>query len=278
MKTKPNHANVAQPCSKPCCFTLLELLVVIAIIAVLAALLLPALSKAKARAQSLYCLNNLKQLAVCWTLYAGDHEERLVPNWAWSTQAWISSWVRDLPTATNEDDVRLGKLFPYNTSLDIYRCPAASELPNTLKGNPAMAGKRIVRNYSMEGRMGGADSADAAQFGVRDDSFVLGPQYPQYKRTFQILHPGPSAAVVFIDESINSIDDGYFAIQLNNSWMNSPTARHSRGGQFSFADGHAERWRWRVLAWEQDWWASALSAAGDTTYDLNRLQDSVALR
>jgi prepilin-type processing-associated H-X9-DG protein len=94
----------------------------------------------------------------------------------------------------------------------------------------------------------------------------------------QILSPTPPAALVFVDESINSIDDGYFACVLNPSWMNSPTVRHSKGGQFSFADGHAERWAWRVLNQEQDWWAPGIGSSGDTRLDLKRLQDSVAVK
>lgn len=259
-------------------FTLIELLVVIAVIAILAALLLPALSKAKSKAQSIECRNNLRQLAVCWVLYSGDHEDRLVPNWGNSTYAWITSWMRNLPSATNEDDIRLGKLFPYNTSLGIYRCPAATDLPATLQNDPAMQGKRIVRNFSMIGRMGGADADDARMFGANDTSFILGPQFPQYKKMSQIVRPAPCNACLFVDESINTIDDGFMAVEMSATWMNSPTVRHSQGGQFSFADGHAERWKWRVLKQEQDWWANAVGPSGDTTADLTRWQDSVALR
>ena len=125
--------------------------------------------------------------------------------------------------------------------------------------------------------MGGATTSDAATFGVSDNSFVLGTAFPQYKKLNEIQRPPPCNALLFVDESKDSIDDGYFAVELTPVWMNSPTVRHSKGGHFSFADGHSERWGWRVLAQDQDWWAPAVGASGDTSRDLRRMQDAVAL-
>jgi prepilin-type processing-associated H-X9-DG protein len=140
-----------------------------------------------------------------------------------------------------------------------------------------MAGQRIVRNYSLSGRMGGP-GADAVPFGVNDNTWILGAEHPIFKKTGDILHPSTSDALVFVDESINTIDDGYFAFQLTGGWMNSPTVRHSHGAVFSFADGHSQLWRWRVLRHEQDWWAPVVGPSGDTTTDVRRLKDAVAIQ
>ena len=259
-------------------FTLIELLVVIAIIAILAALLLPVLSAAKAKAQSISCLNNLKQLQLCWTMYADDNTDRMAHNWPMSAEGWITGWMAGSPQAFDQTDITAGTLYPYNKSLDIYRCPAARQLPAEIRSAPGAQSKgAIVRNYSMSGRMGGADTSDAQQYNVADTSSILGPNYPQFKRVGDISQPPVSQAIVFVDESINTIDDGFFAVQLTSIWQNSPTARHSQGGQFSFADGHAERWHWRVLNQDQSWNASVASPSGNTTPDLVRLQQAVAL-
>jgi prepilin-type N-terminal cleavage/methylation domain-containing protein/prepilin-type processing-associated H-X9-DG protein len=241
-------------------FTLIELLVVIAIVAVLASLLLPVLSKSKAKALTAGCISNLKQLELAWTVYSDDNDDHLVHNWPGQSQSWIDDSQGNVATAsgsTNTLAIQNGLLYPYASSVAIYQCPAAKM---GRSNNPV----RLARNYSIEGRMGG------------DVESVLGPVYLEYKRQIEIANPPASEAIVFVDESVNSIDDGYFAVETNTlNWRNSPTARHAGGGTFSFADGHAERWRWQVLNQDQNASVGLSTGAGNTLVDLLRLQNAI---
>jgi prepilin-type N-terminal cleavage/methylation domain-containing protein/prepilin-type processing-associated H-X9-DG protein len=218
-------------------FTLIELLVVIAIIGILAALLLPVLSKSKAKALSISCANNLKQLTLAATAYASDQHDAIIPNYLNNINAWVGGLVNTLPGATNLDDIRKALLYPQNQSVAIYCCPA---------DNIDISGTSFqrVRSYSLSCMMGAND--------LTPDSKVVHPGYAENRKFSEIKSPGPSDAIFFVDESSNpdpdlcSIDDGYFAIRPDQQtqWQNIPANRHGNGSNFSFADGHVDWHRW----------------------------------
>jgi prepilin-type N-terminal cleavage/methylation domain-containing protein/prepilin-type processing-associated H-X9-DG protein len=211
-------------------FTLIELLVVIAIIAILAAMLMPALAKAKLKAQNTYCLNNLKSLTLCWIMYYNDANDVLVPNNTSGANNWIdpTQKVNALPGATNTAPIIAGLLYPFNSSVKIYACPTDA--------NKNIGGTLVdpVRSYSINGQMNGMHTLND------------GYGYPANVKFTSIRHPVPVNANVFVDEGI-SIDDGFFEQRVDPAnwiWDNIPASRHGVGCTLSFADGHVEFWRW----------------------------------
>lgn len=212
-------------------FTLIELLVTITVIGILASLLLPGLSAAKNKARTTLCLNNLKQLQLCWQLYALENNDRMPYNasvddngiWRSTTNSWIGS--SSAPHDMDTKGIEQGLLYKYdiNRNTKIYRCPM--DVSKVISGTALR-----TRSYSMNDEMGHPEPS-----GFRLVSDVI-------KTT---------STFVFLDENEDSIDDAHFLVwpDPDDRWVNMPTDRHAKGGTFSFVDGHVELWKWK---WSKD--------------------------
>ena len=238
-------------------FTLIELLVVIAIIAILAALLLPVLGRAKENGRSVFCLNNTKQFMTATLMYAGDNLENLPPNGDddYDGTFWVAGDVSNAAQAMNTSyltDPRYATLSPYvRSAVGLYKCPSDYSM---VQIGPTKYSR--VRSYSMNssvGTLGGSNRYDNK--GPVWGLFLDGTGHHQpnkpwrtYAKVTDMVAPRPSNVWVFVDEDATSIDEGSFYVCMRTGptcMVDWPATYHNYGANFSFADGHSERHKWK---------------------------------
>ncbi len=259
MKFEPTHVGCYEPERIKRGFTLIELLVVIATIAVLAAMLLPALAGTRQSSQVVQCLDNQRQLAVAWLMYARDNNDKLVANRGLDGQPnlnenpltdpnlqpggiyvqWCPGNMQQLGSAINEAEwIEAGLLYPYLKNLNVYHCPSDKTL--VPHGDAASLPLPALRTYSMNAWVGSVNNSGTAQAW---DGIV---GYKVYLKLSDLVKPGPGKTWVFIEENPYSIDDAYFALDPRQTtiWNNLPAVLHGNASVLAYADGHSDARRW----------------------------------
>ena len=241
--SRPNCGHIKtfrNGCSHRRAFTLIELLVVIAIIAILAAMLLPALSKAKERAQGIACMNNTKQITLAWIMFSGDNNDYVAPNGTtvpgitprYSADGWLT-WTASSDNTNTAMllDPNKSALASYLQSYKVWKCPADHYQ------SPLNPGPRD-RSYSINCALGNTPKIEN----------LTTAKYFAVKKTSQI--PQPSQCFVALDEHPDSINDSCFHVTEGcrptmQTWQDLPASYHDGGAGFSFADGHSIVHHWR---------------------------------
>ena len=217
-------------------------------------MLLPALAKAKQKAQGVQCLSNTKEMALAWLMYADDNNGNLAPNQnedANANPSWVKGILSWTPNDTDNTNIFFltgagGLLGNYTKNPGVYKCPA-DIFPCTMYGQKAQR----VRSISMNGFIqGGAYGKTAVS--------TWYSEWRGYNKIADITVPRPCNLIVFLDEHPDSINDGWWITQVDNTpnglwtpapvWEDNPSSLHNRACGFSFGDGHSEIHKWLQAA------------------------------
>ena len=230
MNTKPE----THPTSRVRAFTLIELLVVVAIIAILAFMLLPALGKAKQKAQGILCLSNNHQMGIAWQMYADDHNDQLAPNSG--TDPWVKGWLDfQLNNSDNTNTIfpLEGHLGRYLKSVGVYKCPGD-------KSTAVIRGITYPRVRSVSMNCWVAD---------RENTIGSWPDWgvPGFRKFVRLSDfSSPTRSWILVDEREDGIENCHCGAvsMVSDTLANTPAAYHNGACGFSFADGHAEIKKW----------------------------------